>query len=174
MMRYISWGEISYAKCRESKKSKRFSLGCDFTEQIFTGEIPRVDSTGVLREGVIITVLWFNLSKKIIDKTANRRPKKVEIMVPLKYSSNFWKTLGMPLVNCEINLILTWIDKCLLSNDKKATTFVITNTKLYVPVATLSTQDNAKLPEKLKSGFKRTINWKKYDAKVSVQTPNPY
>ena len=119
-------------------------------------------------------MLWFNLSKKIIDKTTNRHPKKVEIMVPLKYLSNFWKTLDTPLANCEINLILTWIDKCLLSNDKKATTFVITNTKLYAPVATLSTQDNAKLPEKLKSGFKRTINWKKYDAKVSAQTPNPY
>ena len=98
-------------------------------------------------------MLWFNLSKKIIDKTANRRPKKVEIMVPLKYLSNFWKTLDMPLANCEINLILTWVDKCLSSNDKKATTFVITNTKLYAPVATLSTQDNAKLPEKIKIRF---------------------
>ena len=61
-------------------------------------------------------------------------------MVALKYLSNFWTTLGMPLNNCEINLILTWSKKCVLSNDTKATTFAITDTKLYVPVVTLSTQ----------------------------------
>ena len=74
----------------------------------------------------------------------------------------------MPLINCEINLILTWSDKCVLSNDTKATTFAISDTKLYVPVVTLSTQENAK------SGFKRTINWNKYQSKVSIQAPNPY
>ena len=95
-------------------------------------------------------------------------------MVPLKYLSNFWRTLEMILINCVVNLILTWSDKCVLSNDKKATTFAIADTKLYVPVVTLSTQDNAKLFEQLKSRFKRTINWNKYDPKVSVQAPNPY
>ena len=62
----------------------------------------------------------------------------------------------------------------MLSNDTKATTFTITNTKIYVPVVTLSNQDNAKLLEQLKSGFKRTSNSSKYDPKVSVQAPNPY
>ena len=66
-------------------------------------------------------------------------------MVPLKYLSNFWRTLEMPLINCEINLILTWSEKCVLSNDTKATTFAITDTKLYVPVVTLTNQNNAKL-----------------------------
>ena len=51
----------------------------------------------------------------------------------------------MALINCEINIILTWSDKCALSNDTKATTFAITDTKLYVPIVTLSTTDNAKL-----------------------------
>ena len=59
-------------------------------------------------------------------------------MVSLKYSRN-------SLINCEINLILILSDKCVLSNDTKATTFAITDAKLYVPVVTLSTQDNAKL-----------------------------
>ena len=95
-------------------------------------------------------------------------------MVPLKYLSNFWGTLEMPFINCEMNLILNWSDKCVLSNDTKATTFSITDTKPYVPVVTLSTQDNAKLLEQLKSGFKRTINWNKYESKVSVQAPNSY
>ena len=64
----------------------------------------------------------------------------------------------MPLINCEISLILTWSDKCVLSNDAKATTFAITDTKLYVSVVTLSTQGSTKLLQELKSGFKRTIN----------------
>ena len=52
--------------------------------------------------------------------------------------------------------------------------FAITDTKLYVPVVTLSTQDNAKLLEQLKSGFKRTINWNKHQLKVSPERPNQY
>ena len=66
-------------------------------------------------------------------------------MMPLKYLSNFWRSLEMPSINCEINLILTWSDKCLLSNDAKVTIFTITDIKLYVPVVTVSTQDNVKI-----------------------------
>ena len=68
-------------------------------------------------------------------------------MVLLKCLSYFWGTLEIPLINCEINLILTCSDKCVLSNNTKATTFVIAGTKLYVPVVTLSTRDNVKLLE---------------------------
>ena len=63
----------------------------------------------------------------------------------------------MSLINCEINLILTWSNKCVLSNDTKATTFAITDTKLYVPVVTLSTQDKKKLLQRLKSGLKKQL-----------------
>ena len=87
--------------------------------------------------------------------------KDVEIMVPLKYLSNFWRTLEMPLINCEIKLMLTWSSTCVINNSTAVGAFVITDTKLYVPVVTLSTQDNAKLLEQLKSGFKRVINWNK-------------
>ena len=66
-------------------------------------------------------------------------------MLPLKYLISFWRNLEMALIDCEINIILTWSDKCALSNDTKATTFAITDTKLYVPIVTLSTRDNAKL-----------------------------
>ena len=95
-------------------------------------------------------------------------------MVPLKHLSNFWRTPEMPITNHEINLILTWSDKCVLFNDTKATTFTITDIKLYVPLVTLSTQDKAKLFQILKSGFKRTLNWNKYQLKVIIQMPNPY
>ena len=68
----------------------------------------------------------------------------------------------MPLINCEVNLILTWTRTCVISSATGKTKFKITETKLYVPVVTLSTQDNAKLLQQFKSGFKRTINWNKY------------
>ena len=102
--------------------------------------------------------------------------KNVEIMVPLKYLSNFCRTLETPLINCEINLILTWSENCIISNAaaNQATTFAITDTKFYVPVATL-TEDNAKLLQQLKSGFKRTINWNKYHSKTeTLNAPDPY
>ena len=62
----------------------------------------------------------------------------------------------MPLINCEINLILNWSEDCVISSTNGETKFKITDTKLSVPVVTLSTQDNAKLLQQLKSGFKRT------------------
>ena len=89
----------------------------------------------------------FEIKQKITIKTTDGGTNGVEIMVPLKYLSNFWRTLEMSLSNCEINLILTWSEKCLFCNDTKPTTFTITDTKLYV---TLSTQDNAKLLQQLK------------------------
>ena len=69
---------------------------------------------------------------------------------------------------------MTWSDKCVLSNNTKATAFAVTDTKLYVPVVTLSTEDNAKLLQQLKSGFKRTINWKKYQSKGTIQAQSTY
>ena len=97
---------------------------------------------------------------KITRKTpAAGNEKDVEIMVPLKYLSNFWKTLEIPLINCEVNLILTWSSTSVITNSTGAGTFEITDTKLYVPVMILSTQENAKLLQQLKSGFKRVINW---------------
>ena len=62
----------------------------------------------------------------------------------------------------------------MLSNDAKAATFAITDTKLYVPVVNLSTQDNAKLLKQLKSSFKSAINWNKHQSKLTIQAPNPY
>ena len=69
------------------------------------------------------------------------------------------------MINCEVNLILTWSSTCVITNSTGAGTFEITDTKLYVPVVTLSTQENTKLFQQLKSGFKRVINWNKYLSK---------
>ena len=81
--------------------------------------------------------------------------KDIQIATPFKYLSNSWKTLDIPLVNFEMNLILTWSGKCVITNSTDARTFEITDTKLYVPVVTLSSQHNAKLLEQLKPGLKR-------------------
>ena len=113
----------------------------------------------------------FNFKAKITGQTGNDGTKDVEIMVPLKYLSNFWRTLEMLLINCEVNLILTWSSTCVIvstGDANQAATFAITDTKLYVPVVTLSTQENAKFLQQLKSGFKRVINWKKYLSKPEL------
>ena len=117
----------------------------------------------------------FKSKIKITGKTPNDgNTKDVEIIVPLKYLSNFWRTLEMPLINCEVNLILTWSKDCVISSATGETKFKITETKLYVPVVTLSTEDNAKLLQQLKSGFKRTINWKKYESNVKTFAQDRY
>ena len=99
--------------------------------------------------------------------------KDAEIMVPLKYLSNFWRTLEIHLINCEVNLILTWSSTCIITNSNGNAEFKISDTKLYVPVVTLSSQENAKLLQQLKSGFKRVINWNKYLSKPELLAQNP-
>ena len=120
----------------------------------------------------------------------NLTKNDVKIVVPLKYLSNFWRSLNIPLINCEVELILTWFKNCVLidkltrdanygadpivrkiDNPKNAT-FQITDTKLYVPVVTLSKENDKKLLEQLKSGFKRTVKWNKYRSQMVVQSSN--
>ena len=104
------------------------------------------------------TSFWFK--QKITGSIGNDGTKNVEKMVLLKYWSNFCRTLELPLINCEINPFLTWSANCVISNAavNQATKFAITDAKHDVPVAALSTDDNAKLLQQLKPGFKRTIN----------------
>ena len=107
--------------------------------------------------------------------------------MPLKYLSNFWRSLNIPLINCEDELVLTWFKNCVLISkltrdadhdapiDRKIDnpeneTFEVTDTKLHVPVITLSTKDDNNFLEQLKSGFKRTIKWNKYRSEMTNQT----
>ena len=78
----------------------------------------------------------------------------------------------MSLINCEVNLILTCSKDCVITNSTGERKFAITETKLYVPVVTLSTQDNVKLLQQLKSGFKRTINCNKYQSSIKTYAQN--
>ena len=117
----------------------------------------------------------FHFKVKITGQTGDDGTKNAKIMVPLKYLSNFWRTLEMLLINCEINLILTLSSNCVIvstNNANENATFAITNTRLYVPVVTLLTQENVKLLQQLKSGFKRVINWNKYLSKPELIAQN--
>ena len=110
-------------------------------------------------------------------QTGKNGSKNVEIMVRLRYSSGFWRTLQMSLINCEVDLDLNWSKNCVKVPTNVAdqvTTFSITDRKPYVSVVTLSTQDSTKLLEQLKSDFNRTINWNKYQSNKSIKIPNQY
>ena len=111
--------------------------------------------------------------------------KEVEIAVPLKYLSNFWRTLDMPLINCEVSLILTWfreyvitsMKRKVITNTRRDTSptnaiFQITDTKLYVPVVALSTENEKRLLELSRTGFKRNIKWNKYRSEMTNQIKN--
>ena len=100
----------------------------------------------------------------------NRTKENVETAVPLKYLSNFWRTQDMLLINCEVSLSLTWSENCVIS--ATSATFKIRDTKLYVPVVTLSAENDNKLLEQIKTGFKITITWNKYRSEMFNQTKN--
>ena len=100
-----------------------------------------------------------------------------KIAVPLKHLSDFWRSLEVSLINCKVKLSLTWHKNCILSSVTDDSTFAIADTKLYVPIVTLKTEDNTKLLKLLSKGFKRPIYWneykvtpnKNYDANVYIR-----
>ena len=87
----------------------------------------------------------------------NNKLKNVKIVLPLKYLSNFFRSLEMLLINCKVHLELNWSNNSVMSNIFGATTFKITETKLYVPIVTLSTKNNVNLIKQLNEGFKRSV-----------------
>ena len=94
----------------------------------------------------------------------------LKVAVPLKYLSNFFRSLEMPFINCKIKLNLTWKKECVLSTDIGNAVFIISDTKLYVPVVTLSKEDNNDFIEQQNKGFQRSIYWNEY--KTKEQTEN--
>ena len=97
----------------------------------------------------------------------------VAVTFPPKYLSNLWRFLDLPLINCEIELGLSWPKNCELTehhNDITGVNVMVTSTKLYVPVVMLSIHDNMKFLENIKQGFKITISWNKYTSEIALQT----
>ena len=115
---------------------------------------------------------------------ANGILKKKTIAVPLKYFSNFWRSVEIPLINCKVELKIKWTKYCLLSaagndnvnnNDSDNIFFPIKGTKLYVPAVTLSAKDKQKVSKLPSKGFERSVYWNEYKIKSeSKKTTNEY
>ena len=103
------------------------------------------------------------LGNPVLDGAIAKR--SVKVVVPLKYLSNFFRSLEMPLINCKIKLNLTWKKECVLSTDAGDAVFLINDTKMYVPVVTLSKEDNKDFIEQQNKGFQRSIYWNEYKTK---------
>ena len=125
----------------------------------------------------------FKYKAALLGKTAdalnntNSSAKKAKIVVPLKYLSNFWRSLEMPLINSKVYLELNWTEDCILYSAGNTEKFAITDIKLHVPIATLSTKDSANLPRQLNDGFEKSVYWNSYQtkpAKVIEQGKNIY
>ena len=117
----------------------------------------------------------FNYKTSITGKLENNKGEleNVKVVVPLKYLSNFWRSLIIPLINCEISLDL--ISKATRNifaaernnpavaqiNNSTNAEFLITDCKLYVPFVTLSAENENKLLQQLKIGFPVTAEWNK-------------
>ena len=109
----------------------------------------------------------FKYKANLIGNTeANGTKNGVKIAVPLTYLSNFCRSLEMPLINCKVELPLKWYERCLLTAANTAY-LRITDAKLYVPIVTLSIEDNSKLSKLLNEGFKRPIYWNAYKVTVN-------
>ena len=112
----------------------------------------------------------FKCKATLVGKTANHNDgkssiKDTKIVVPLKYLSNFWRVLEMPLKNCEVHLELNWIKDCILSSAGNSAKFEIRDAKLHVPIVTLSTKSSVHLTKQLSEGFKRSVYWNSYQTK---------
>ena len=157
-----------------------------------TGPNKNVINSKSFKYKTSITGSTYNVAATAGDYDANKEgTKKVEIAVQLEHLSNFWKTLDIPLMNCEVSLALSWSANCVIISLEKGlvtaaqggnpavyddsptnAVFIITDCKLYVPVVTLSAEDDNKLLQQLETGFKRTFKWNKYRSEMSNQTKN--
>ena len=145
----------------------------------------------------IVNSNTFKYKNKIIGNTYNvnadddgydvnkNGTQKVELDIPLKYLGNFWRTLNIPLISCEVSLELKWDKNCIITsleqrdiggghrdNAPTGATLAINDCKLYVAVVTLSKDDKTKLFTNLKSGFKREIIWNKYRSQMTTEAVN--
>ena len=115
----------------------------------------------------------------------NSAKKNVELAIPLKYLGNFWRALNIPLISCEVSLELKWNKTCVITSQQIRVnldgansaaptngTLATNDSKVYIPVLTLSKDDEIKLLTNLKSGFTREIIWNKYRSQITTEAVN--
>ena len=149
-----------------------------------TGSNPLSSSSESFKYQTSITGNTYNINATIACDDGNQIPNpnyvaakvsKNETKILLKHLSNLWRTLNMPLINCEIELILAWLSKCVqamcfANNPSTGLEFQIEETKLYVLVVILPKENKKKLLEQLKSGSKTTIKGNKYRSQMTIQS----
>ena len=109
---------------------------------------------------------WSSFKYKVSLLGSNNITRiNAKVVIPSKYLSNFFRSLEMPLINCEIKLNLTWKKECVLSTGGGNAVFIINDTKLHVPVVTLSKEDNKNFIEQQNKKFQRSIYWNEYKTK---------
>ena len=125
-----------------------------------------------------------SLLGKATDADGNDRSlKNTKILASLKYLSNFFRSLEIPLINCKIHLELNWNNNCVMYGadtyvvvnnvNNRETTFKITSTKFYVPIVTLSTKDIVNLTKQLNEGFKISVYSNEYKSKIEKKNQMP-
>ena len=130
-----------------------------------------------------------NTDARVQGNDVNKNGKQeIELAIPLKYLGNFWRVLNIPLISCEVSLELKWNKNCVITsleerqvdagppvvrdNAPTGATLAINDCKLYIPVVTLSKEDEIKLLTNLKSGFKRETIWNKYRSQMTTEAIN--
>ena len=121
-----------------------------------------------LLQGIVSTGVNANINLDVPD--AHRLRFNAKIVVPLKYISNFFRSLELPLINTKLYIELNWTKHSRISDSARDTTFQITKTKLYTPVVTLNTDNNRKLSDILKKGFKVSVFLNEYKSKIQPET----
>ena len=149
----------------------------------------KVVNSNVFKYKNKITGNTYNVAAAPADYDANKEgTQAIKLAIPLKYLGNFWKALNMPLISCEVSLELKWDKNCVITsleqrqvdagppvvrdNAPTGATLNIDDCKWYIPVVTLSKDDEIKLLTNLKSGFKREIIWNKYRSQMSTEANN--
>ena len=133
-----------------------------------------------------ITGNTYNVNAGVQGYDVNKNgTQEVELAIPLKHLGNFWRALNISLISCEVSLELKWDKNCVITsleqrdigggsrdNAPTGATLAIDKCKLYIPVVTLSKDDEIKLLTNLKSGFKKEIKWNKYRSQMSTEAAN--
>ena len=162
----------------EYSKNNRKTIGSlynNYRDEITNDNSPEGNTFNNIR---VVNSNTFKYKNKIIRNTNNQGTKDIELAISLKYLGNFWRALNIPLISCEVSLEIKWNKNCVIAslerrqvdagppivrdNALTGATLAINDCKLYVPIVTLSKDDEIRLLINLKSGFKREIMWNKY------------
>ena len=161
--------------------SDNYADSCESLYQFKRDKCPMNDNNNPLNI-TLNNSSYFKYKASLLGKATDvdgnvRSLKNANIVVPLKYLNNFFRSLEMPLINCKIHLELNWNNNCIMygyndnaGGDNRETTFKIITPKLYVPIVTLSTKDNINLTKQLNKGLIRSVYWNEYKSKIETKT----